>query len=473
MKINTIISIIILVSSSYLYAEEKNKLHLEHERVTKLLEQAEQSYWKAKYKLIEHKQFAKDEIEELENRYGDLMKHRNSLKEEILSLKSENKEISGIIDNYKMRVSEIHSSQMKTIDSLTNFIRRNNPFTDQKDLIILNNLRTMIEKKINFISIADKILQFIDSKIDASEESTIYHADILNKDKILKKGKKIKLGYIFYGYITDDEKDAGIALRTSTINKKAFEWFEDISSYKDSITKTINKIDNKNDITFLPIDVMQSRAVGKSYKEGGSIFKKFLSWYHSGGIVMYGILLVLLYALFITIERIIFYRKNHLNADTLMTSMLSDIKKKKIDNVIKVCKEEKGSISRMLVDVLEEKNISRNEAYNKMQEVLLHEVPVIEKHLPTLKSLGALAPLLGLLGTVSGMISLFDVITTYGTGDPKLLAGGIAEALVTTEFGLIVAIPAILCHRMLLNIAEHIISDLERYSLTVLNLCWK
>ena len=127
----------------------------------------------------------------------------------------------------------------------------------------------------------------------------------------------------------------------------------------------------------------------------------------------------------------------------------------------------------MLVDVLEEKNISRNEAYNKMQEVLLHEVPVIEKHLPTLKSLGALAPLLGLLGTVSGMISLFDVITTYGTGDPKLLAGGIAEALVTTEFGLIVAIPAILCHRMLLNIAEHIISDLERYSLTVLNLCWK
>ena len=108
-----------------------------------------------------------------------------------------------------------------------------------------------------------------------------------------------------------------------------------------------------------------------------------------------------------------------------------------------------------------------------MQEVLLHEIPVIEKHLPTLKSLGALAPLLGLLGTVTGMISLFEVITSYGTGDPKLLAGGIAEALVTTEFGLIVAIPTILFHRILLNIAGRVISDIERHSITLLNIGWK
>jgi biopolymer transport protein ExbB len=71
------------------------------------------------------------------------------------------------------------------------------------------------------------------------------------------------------------------------------------------------------------------------------------------------------------------------------------------------------------------------------------------------------------------MISLFDVITVFGTGDPKLLAGGIAEALVTTEFGLIVAIPSVLFHRVLLNYAEKIINDLERFSLTVLNKGWR
>jgi biopolymer transport protein ExbB len=71
---------------------------------------------------------------------------------------------------------------------------------------------------------------------------------------------------------------------------------------------------------------------------------------------------------------------------------------------------------------------------------------MLERHLGTLAVLGGVAPLLGLLGTVTGMIHTFRLVTIFGAGNPRLLSGGIAEALVTTEFGLIIAIPVLLLH---------------------------
>jgi biopolymer transport protein ExbB len=82
------------------------------------------------------------------------------------------------------------------------------------------------------------------------------------------------------------------------------------------------------------------------------------------------------------------------------------------------------------------------------------------------------APLLGLLGTVTGMISLFEVITHYGTGDPKILAGGISEALITTQTGLATAIPILLIHNWLRNQSLHIQSEMEKHAIRILNRLW-
>lgn len=85
----------------------------------------------------------------------------------------------------------------------------------------------------------------------------------------------------------------------------------------------------------------------------------------------------------------------------------------------------------------------------KLGEAVLHEIPFIKKRLVFLKTIAVVAPLLGLLGTVTGMIITFQSITLFGTGDPKLMAGGISQALVTTALGLIIAIPILLAHTML------------------------
>jgi biopolymer transport protein ExbB len=100
------------------------------------------------------------------------------------------------------------------------------------------------------------------------------------------------------------------------------------------------------------------------------------------------------------------------------------------------------------------------------------EVPKLEMGLSWISVFAATAPLLGLLGTVMGMIELFNVITMHGTSDPKLLAGGISIALVTTEAGLIVAIPLQLLHTLLVNIADSVRTRMEKTGLAVLNAIW-
>ncbi len=97
----------------------------------------------------------------------------------------------------------------------------------------------------------------------------------------------------------------------------------------------------------------------------------------------------------------------------------------------------------------------------KMEEVVLQETSKLERFLWLIKVVSAVTPLMGLLGTVTGMIRTFQIITLFGTGDPKLMAGGISEALVTTMLGLVAAIPLVLLHSWLSSISKSVVDVLE------------
>jgi biopolymer transport protein ExbB len=104
----------------------------------------------------------------------------------------------------------------------------------------------------------------------------------------------------------------------------------------------------------------------------------------------------------------------------------------------------------------------------KIDEAILRETPKLERGLITLAILAAIAPMLGLLGTVSGMIETFQSITLFGTGDPKLMSGGISQALVTTELGLAVAIPLLLIHSGLSSKSNRLIQILDEESAAII-----
>jgi len=104
-----------------------------------------------------------------------------------------------------------------------------------------------------------------------------------------------------------------------------------------------------------------------------------------------------------------------------------------------------------------------------LEEVLMRSSPKLERLLNVIWITASTAPLLGLLGTVTGIITTFKLLTIFGSGDPKALGGGISEALITTEFGLIVAIPALVLHAILQRKAKSIESEFENDAMTLMN----
>ncbi|MEC7487640.1 MAG: MotA/TolQ/ExbB proton channel family protein, partial [Verrucomicrobiota bacterium] len=114
-----------------------------------------------------------------------------------------------------------------------------------------------------------------------------------------------------------------------------------------------------------------------------------------------------------------------------------------------------------------------DEKRGTLEEILYEKIlsirPKLERLLPFMALTAASAPLLGLLGTVTGMIKTFNLITIFGTGDAKSLSSGISEALVTTELGLIVAIPSLIMHGLLSRMARQKIGDMEQAAVSFTN----
>lgn len=121
-------------------------------------------------------------------------------------------------------------------------------------------------------------------------------------------------------------------------------------------------------------------------------------------------------------------------------------------------------LGRVLGVFTQARNLKPSILEKKLDEAILREIPVLESAISTIKILAVIAPLLGLLGTVTGMIGTFQSITLFGTGDPKLMSSGISQALITTVLGLTVAIPLIFLHSLVMSKSKACILILEEQS---------
>ncbi|MEA3523503.1 MAG: MotA/TolQ/ExbB proton channel family protein, partial [Campylobacterota bacterium] len=139
------------------------------------------------------------------------------------------------------------------------------------------------------------------------------------------------------------------------------------------------------------------------------------------------------------------------------------IKKQVISSEI----DESNPLGRILKSFEKHKSKDLTTIESKLDSALIKEIPSIQSGLPMIKLIAAVAPLLGLLGTVTGMIETFQSITLFGTGDPKLMAGGISQALMTTVLGLVVAIPILFIYNIVNAKAKKIIEILMQQSSAV------
>lgn len=128
-----------------------------------------------------------------------------------------------------------------------------------------------------------------------------------------------------------------------------------------------------------------------------------------------------------------------------------------------------GPAGNLLKRAVENANEDKELLEEMLYETMLDTRPRLEKWMPVIALTAATAPLLGLLGTVTGMINTFNLISVFGTGDPRMLSSGISEALITTEYGLIVAIPALLLHASITRKAKGVLGSMEQAAVSFIN----
>ena len=188
-----------------------------------------------------------------------------------------------------------------------------------------------------------------------------------------------------------------------------------------------------------------------------NLFHIFISYFSSGGLLMIPIFFVSIVAWYLGIEKIIYLRKFKQARKKYLRSLDTILKKNKVAQTTGI-----DAFDHLLEQVTDSKQHTKKKTNLEVtfKEFLIHIVPEIEKGFSTMSAWISVAPLLGLLGTVTGMIKTFQVITDFGLGNPNLTAEGISIALITTQAGLTVAFPMVIFHNYLYNRSQTCIAKL-------------
>jgi len=178
-----------------------------------------------------------------------------------------------------------------------------------------------------------------------------------------------------------------------------------------------------------------------------------------GGIVMIPLLICSLISLALTIERILFWAK--LKSREVLREILTRVEQGEFDQALKLGKTSQQPIARVMAAGIAHRNPAPAKA---MEAAAQAEIPVLKRRLGVLDTIVTLAPLLGLLGTVVGMIGSFDVMADVGIGQPHAVTGGVAEALIATATGLLIAILTLVSYNYFTARAEREMDQMEHFS---------
>src|SRR5690349_885425 len=186
----------------------------------------------------------------------------------------------------------------------------------------------------------------------------------------------------------------------------------------------------------------------------------------SGGPFMVPIILCSIVLVGIVLERLWTLQRKRVLPQELIKKISQLAEANQVNAKVIEALEKNSPLGRVLAAALANRDRGREIMMERVQDTGRHVVHELERFLNTLGTIASISPLLGLLGTVTGIIRAFNAVMLGGMGDPRLLAGGISEALITTAGGLAVAIPSFIAYRYLRGKVERIVIDMEKIAVT-------
>jgi len=377
-----------------------------------------------------------DTLTSLENKYNELRKEEAQHEKD---LANEQSEIQAIEDNVRNIVKDAIS------------VSRDNPITaeypERKE--ILQNIAD--SKRFPGMDWIKILVEFYFSEMEETGKIVRRTGEFVGPDGRATTGEIIRLGRITSYYRLNDGRVGFLKPEADGTRLVAISG-EPPGSMLSAIK---DYFDEKSNI--LPVDLSDGTYFVQMTKS-----LTFGEWMDQGGPLMYAIGAVGLIALLLGIERIVVLGTKAKASDKVMSHIKDMVSRANYSEAKTFCSSKSRiPTCQMLDSALEHVGHSPEVIDSALQEAILRQVPKLERFLPTLALFAAISPLLGLLGTVSGMIETFKIITEVGTGDPGMLAGGISVALLTTYFGLCVAIPIMLVHHFLKSQVDKIVVDMQ------------
>ncbi len=458
------------------------------------LEKKEAQRWDNRYRQAARTKENEERARALEEKYSRLSSEQTKAEEDLVKAKNETKDKDDEAAAIKGTWDGFNSSLKRAIDISAENLSTDIPLNLEERTLNLSHASGLLDldskksgksnpnNSIEFSATNTALREFLDvnlQRLDLTQEQSLTSRQAIFGNDRPAEAYRLQLGTVFIGELEKSGKgESQILLRTGNLQGKTFVWRSDLAEgYNTKLASAISGIAQSNsgqaqmDLT---IDVLQQKSMGSGFIKGEeqTWTTKFAAWFKAGGVTLYPLFASGIFALLLILERLIYFARKNTNSKNFMTKYLAFAEKNKWKEAEDFCAKSGSSLAKTMGTLAANISQSRDTAEKAVRAVLLREIPALEKRLPLIAAMGAAAPLLGLLGTVSGLVTLFKVLNQLGANDPKVLAGGISEALINTETGLAIAIPALLIHGFLTEKLDSMNATLGACSMEVLNKFW-
>ena len=385
----------------------------------------------------------RQELSRLERSSDNQLVELNALKTQTKGLNEEKAYLNGLISEYaQLFETRIHITEVDTYQSAVRALQSasKNPDLSPGDF-------------------ADAQVALLDASIDRLESligGKKFISDALAPSGVLENGEVILMGP-FAVFASADTASAGLAQLQLGSPKPTV---VDLGAERTAVIRQLSDAGKGE----FPIDPTMGNALKIAATQDNLIehMKK-------GGPVMLPIVGLGLAAVLIALMKWLQLSSIKLATPADLQLILSQIRTDNAPKALKHIDTMKGYVGDVLKSAVENRHEKKEYLEEIMYEKMLSAKPALERWIPLIALTAATAPLLGLLGTVTGMINTFNMITVFGTGDPRMLSGGISEALITTKFGLVVAVPALICHAFVTRKVKGVLGSMEQISVGFIN----
>ena len=457
---------------------ELNSAKADLEEARKKRDMAVAARWKDRETANQERELFNEKYNESKEKVDALMSERARLFEDVRVAREDLAQVKLQAEKARAEFLSLAAGPER-LETLAKFQEQGIPFKISERVEVQNKVKKeMGLYKDDPVRIARGLFDAARAEMDFTREIQMEQGELVF-GRSVAQGMRLRLGGLYAMELADAAdgltgiKPSALMLPVAGEKKRSFSWQENLTPETRKEIEAAFAHAKDSAFVNLPVDVLLSTELSSELANHQETTWKddLMEFFRNGGILMYPIVTLFGLGLLVALWRFLWLLIAGFGG--LSTGRtLKALRKGDLETARAQVKRAHGKVGRVLKTVLLKDYSGREAGEKALEELFAREVPKIESGLTWISVFAATAPLLGLLGTVMGMIELFDVITMHGTSDPKLLAGGISIALVTTEAGLIVAIPLQLIHTFLTNRADSLRSRMESAGLAVLNALW-